>query len=271
MASEVYNLYIRVLTPVHIGVDKSRDLTAGLDFKVENGKLKIYDHRKIMEKVGEVNQYCNALEQGISGVNNLFSNWQINVDEIVSTEYDISGNPGDIKRQIRDGMKGHGLLPGSSIKGALTSVLFSKLRNNHQNNPNAVLGNFHSSLNRFIHCSDVSFDRLAAYNAKIFNLQGNNSNNLRGGWKHGFNNTNEKFDPSGFTFAYETIRPGFSAPFTLRFDKIMFEKNVGQLPNNARGFQNDVDFRNKLFSILYSHTSTYLSREIEFFQKFNQA
>src|SRR5690606_15806344 len=153
---------------------------------IENGTLKIYDHKKLVKKVGNIDEYCNALEKGKSGVNSLINNRKIEIDDILSEAYPISGDPGDLKRQIRDGMNGHPLLPGSSIKGALTSVFFSTLRN-HQNNPNAVLGNFHTSLNRFIHCTDVTFKSMAAFNAKIFNLTGRNGN-LQGGWKHELRN-----------------------------------------------------------------------------------
>lgn len=276
MASEVYSLYIRILTPVHVGVDKSRDLIAGLDFTVQNGSLKIYDHKKLMEKVG-MNQYCNALEKGKRGLSNLLKTQKINLQDILAQKYDISGDPGELKRQIRDGMKGHALLPGSSIKGALTSVLFSKLRSN-QNNVNAVLGNFQYSLNRFIQCTDVSFQNLAAYNAKIFNLSGHNRD-LSGGWKHG-NNTSLKFEPTGFTFAYETIQPGYSAPFTLRFDKKMYNKYIEaannnskleSLPKDAQKFEHTTDFQTDLFSIISDYTDSYLDKEVEFFKKFDQA
>lgn len=277
MASEVYSLYIRILTPVHVGVDKSRDLTAGLDFTVQNGSMKIYDHKKLMEKVGDMNQYCNALENGKKGVSELLKTRQVNVQDIQALEYDISGDPGELKRQIRDGMKGLGLLPGSSIKGALMSILFSKLRTN-QDNVNDVFGNFHFSLNRFIHCNDVSFEDLAAYNAKIFNL-GGHAEDLYGGWKHG-NNTSLKFEPTGFTFAYETIRPGFSAPFTLRFDKNMYHKYIEaankssklrNLPKDAHKFEHTTDFQTEIFTILSEHTASYLDKEIAFFKKFHQA
>jgi hypothetical protein len=297
MASEVYDLYIRILTPVHVGVDKSKDLTAGLDFKVENGRLSVFDHKKLIEMVSDMNQYCTALENGTNGMNQLLRDRKIQLDYITAMEYPISGDPSELSRQIRNGLNGLALLPGSSIKGALTSVLFNHFfqesndgvdavmnRRDHRGRvkppQNHYLGTFQNSLNRYIHCTDVSFEKLSAYNAKIFNLTGLNGNFL-GGWKHNLDNqTNQEFNSQGFTFAFETIDMNQSAPFVLRFDKNMYQKYISeasrkdqlhQLPRPAQGFNSEGNFRTKLFNILFTYSSVYLTREIDFLEKFSQA
>ncbi len=285
MAADIHHLKAHVLTPLHVGAAQEKHLREGLDFLQEDGALWIFDQNRIIEKFG-LEAYCNALEKGRAGIEDLMRGRRAALAEISSVQLPIAGRAEDYHAMIRDGALGKPLLPGSSVKGALGSVLLKRLimesgdtlekvmtdRNDKdkvkQPEP-TYLGTFDSSLMRFIQCADTAFDGFALFNTKIFNLMGR-GNTLSGGWKHALQNrTSADFNPTDFTTAYECIPPGAWGNFRLGFDRIMYDRCSGRKmlkPGAARIFARG--FIDVLMAEIHRHTSAYLNKEIAFFRKY---
>ena len=99
------------------------------------------------------------------------------------------------------------VLVGSSLKGAIRSVLFKKLDAKSKDGKEV----FGSSLvgdefMRFVKVADAEFQDTTLLNTKIFNLQ--KKAGWIGGWKHGQQETGSDFRPTGFNTIYECLIPG---------------------------------------------------------------
>ena len=218
---------------------------------------------------------------------------RISLPEISSAQYPITGEANDYKAIIKDGLKGRPFIPGSSIKGAIRSMLFHYLFGKEKDFKKRdwleqaankrikgfvldknVLGEFEGSLMRFIHCSDVYFKDLSIVNTKVFNLH-KALGAWEGGWKHELRGSNNpKFQPSGFTTAYEVLPIGSVAKIRLKFNRGMFEKyneekpsHAKSLPPNALNLFLSKSFEEVLFELISNQTEQYLNAEKTFFEK----
>lgn len=291
MASINLDLYLHVLTPVHVGGSDDKHLVEGLDYLIENGQVYIFDQKKLRKAIGNDSQYINALEEGKAGINNLLRVRRIALSDISHSPKWITGTASEIKACIKNGMNGKPYLPGSSIKGALRSMIFNKVFRNSgetvsdaRNKKNSkgrplppedfYLGNFQDSLMRFIQVSDVYFDDVDTEicNAKIFNLQNNGRDkSWEGGWKHQLNGgTNNRFSPEGFTFAYESIPANSVGKFRLSFDENLFrmasDSKAVKIESGVKSLFKG-GFETTLRGVIQQHTQVYLHKEANFFSK----
>ncbi len=290
MASLNLDLTLRVLTPLHIGGNDDKHLKEGVGYLCKDGKIYVFDSRKMLQAVGDVDQYCNALESGIDGIANLLKIRQIPIDTVSLLFFFKQKTAYEIKTCIKDGLTGRPYVPGSSIKGAIRSIIFAKLFAESGMSVKAakgikdektgrnvlpddhLLGKFQSSIMRFIQCADIHFDDVDTIfcNAKIFNLQNQGREGWTGGWKHGSNSTNSNFRSEGFTFAFECIPPGAIGKFRLSFDEELFKKAV---KNEIRKVEIghyvkhmfSGNFEYTLLDAIMQHTRQHIQREVEFF------
>jgi CRISPR/Cas system CSM-associated protein Csm5 (group 7 of RAMP superfamily) len=285
MASINHDLYLHVLTPVHVGGSDDKHLVEGLDYLIEKGLVYIFDQKKLRKEIGNDSQYINALEEGKAGILNLLNTRRISLADVSHSPKQITGTASEIKACIKNGMNGKPYLPGSSIKGALRSAIFSyvykrlpqHLKNrirNDRNPDNSLLGSFQDSLMRFIQVSDVYFDEIETIlcNAKVFNLHKSNKY-WEGGWKHQLDNhTTENFSPEGFTFAYESIPPYCVGNFRLSYNESLFREAINNtelnIKSNVRNLFAD-GFKETLFNIILASSESYLNKEIAFFDNYS--
>lgn len=294
MASEVMDLYLHVRTPVHVGGAQEKHLSGGIDYLVQRGMIHVLNHKKLMQLAGQ-EQYVNALSKGAGGIRDLIKGRQIDIEAITESSFSISGNANDYRSMAKDGFKGRPYIPGSSIKGAIRSILFHYLFNKENESRKEewleqaatkkikgfildknILGEFEGSLMRFIHCSDVYYDQVSLVNTKVFNLN-KPSGQWKGAWKHEFNGGNDnKFRPSGFTTAYEVLPIGSVAKIRLKFDRDMFEKynekkppHAKQLPLKALALFREKTFKDVLLELISDHTKKYINSEKAFFNKYS--
>ncbi|MEZ5040688.1 MAG: type III-A CRISPR-associated RAMP protein Csm5 [Saprospiraceae bacterium] len=289
MASLNLDLYLHVITPIHVGGADDKHLVEGLDYLIRDGLVYIFDHTLLRKRVDNIEQYCNALEKGKFGMTSLLDQRHIPVDEISLKPKPVYGNPSEIKSCIKNGMTGGPYLPGSSIKGALRSIIFKKVftasnetiaeaknkkdkKGYRQKPEDFYLGSFKDGLMRFLQVSDVYFEKVETVisNAKIFNLfKDYKDQEWIGGWKHS-NGTNDQFNDHSFTFAYECIPPASVGKFRLSFDDELFQKAIHnkevKLPRGVKNLFGN-DFGHTLKSILKNHTDEFLQRETQFFAK----
>jgi len=269
-----YWLQMEVLTPLHVGAGAEKDWVQGSDFVVDDGKVKILNLKKIAEFVKIDDMTKAMLEKNSSSlVTKLAGNLNKCVDAVFDSNY---FGTNDIKTCIKNGLSNQPIIPGSSLKGAIRSILLNKLHSkqeiiNSKNNfgkwseqPLFGSASVGDEFMRFIKVSDAEFEKTNLVNTKIFNLRSTSE----GGWKHG-GNTTSIFNTSGFNTFYEAIKPNEKSIMSLSIADVAFKNYADKIsqfsPKKTNLINNNISF---LFSIINAHTKKYLEKEKAFFTKY---
>lgn len=263
-----YELQIEVLSSLHVGAGAEKDWVNGSDFIVDNGKVKILNLKKMSQFVN-ISDLTNALLQKNSKT--LKTKLADNLSKCIDKEFycNYSGT-NDIKTFIKNGLSNKPIVPGSSIKGAIRSVLVDYLLDGSKRlNEKELFGtpSDGDEFMRFIKVSDAQFDNTEILKTRIFNL----SSNFTSNWKTGNLSTNPEFS----TF-YEVIEPKQKSILSISIADRAFksfkkenERAFSQIKTNLIN-NNEKNLIN-LFSIINLHTKRYLEKERLFFLKYNQA
>lgn len=295
--NKVYNIKIDILSPVHIGVDSSRWWKKGLDYIFDGDKVRLIDINRILKSGNVRIDQISALMA--NGNADDISDWIRNNLKDYSGQVLSSPIPHpkfeEIRTQIKNPLSGKPIIPGSSLKGAASSAIFSYLMNfskpettaaniQRWKNPrrhdgdsfqSRVEKNFGkiddgSSVMRFIGFSDIEFESSFLINSKIYNLHHiNNANkSFIGGWKHK-RNTDSAFDNKGFNTVYEALAPGSTAYGHLYIRSGLFDAYTQNHPSNHR-FKALIkeDLAEGLFKIINENTKGHLEKEIFFFKSY---
>lgn len=179
---------------------------------------------------------------------------------------------------LRNQFSGNPLIAGSSIKGAIRSVLFSLFRDD-EDSDKAVFGDIKngSDFMRFLRISDVEFSNTKLVNTKIYNLFGF-GDDWQGGWKHAFTRTDMNFNPIGFNTIYECLMPHEKAPGSIMLAEKLFNNLVhSNIPQPHLDKKKDlfsyVDGYSPIENLFYeinNHTFDYLGKEEHFFKEYSQ-
>lgn len=214
----ILNLTAKVLTPVHVGGAQEKHYTENLDYYRAGDSIYFLDDKKLINHFG-IPRFSHAL-----ATNTMAELLQsIDKKEYAKEILTLSGNPGqEIKRHIRNQFDNKPIIPGSSLKGAIRSVLLNYLifKNKHRINPKTrnidkdIFGEITEDAMRFLQISDTPFDQLKLFNTKIMNLQ-RDEDGWFGGWKHGSRKTTTDFSEKGFTAGYECLTIGQTAPISI--------------------------------------------------------
>jgi hypothetical protein len=128
---------------------------------------------------------------------------------------------------------------------------------------------------RFFQFTDIHFEDTFLTNTKIFNLHNNQVNELAGGWKHGRNETNDKFHATGFTTIYESLQPSIKGNLMLSFKGVIeqlyveaVKNNKIQLPPTHTAAWLTKNPTEQLCQIINTHTLRMLKKEIAFFENY---
>ena len=273
-------LEIEILSPVHIGAGKEKDWFKGVDYVQEGDEIRLLnkDHLfnpDVLDRK-EFNTLLTYLEQNNHQKLYKFLDDYFDWKEITLRSFYIQNeNPTEIKSLIRNG-NGTPYLPGSSIKGALRSVLFRYLHRhtvpNRQDDrlENELLGTFDRSLSRYLRPSDaepIDGDVSALYNLRLYNLYGRRDNvGWEGDLKNNLPITAEHFHPGTRFKMRLSIADGL-----LRFMRGAEKRNPKDQLTPTFGAQifDNSDPLGFLFQIINAHAVQYLDQEIEFFEKFD--
>ncbi|MFW5892220.1 MAG: type III-A CRISPR-associated RAMP protein Csm5 [Bacteroidota bacterium] len=264
-----YDLKITVLSPLHIGAGAEKDWIEGADFVQKDNKVYKLNIKKVAKELGAETIADFLLKRDSHGLaNKLPGKIDDYSDHMFSMKY-RSINP--IKTFIKEGMSDRPYVPGSSIKGAIRSILFTYLRDNEKDDRD-VFGtpNKGDEFMRFVKFSDAKInDNTELINTKIFNLFGNDFN--AGGWKHKggkFGKTDSQFRPNGFNTIYEILKPKTSGFLSLAISPLAYHKIKVHSKKEKKDqiMSKDISF---LFSIINAHTRKYLLKQIEFFNEFS--
>ncbi|MCZ2101495.1 MAG: RAMP superfamily CRISPR-associated protein [Chitinophagales bacterium] len=255
---------VRIVTPVHIGGAQEKHLMSGLDYLNKDNKIFFFDDKKLIKEFG-IDNYSNALSE--NGLRELIKNRHRDIEDFSNKQATITGVVGlDIKANIKNALSGKPIIPGSSLKGSLRSVLYN-LAEGGRNNRN-VFGRIEVDMFRFLIVGDIEFNRSTYINTKIYNLRTARENG--GGWKNAWqNNTTEHFNENGFTTAHEVIEKDDFSDFEIIINNKAFEKALVEgkvmAPANVKNiFIGQAD----LFEIIKEYTKNYLKAEIAFFEKY---
>lgn len=224
-------------------------------------------------------KYTKIISQNNTNTIEVFFRENFDVQELENISEIIYDNCTDISSEIksfiRDGM-GRAFIPGSSIKGAIRSVLFNYVYSNHQQdiangNPrnyiNVALGDFDRSIMRFIKPYDVYGidDYLTISNVELYNV------------RHPQNNIKSENKEIGITI--ECIYPFddiIEFDFTIKIAEPFLEiiKNKYKCDTGIPKYKDEV-FKNSknetirhLFNIINEYTRRHIQKEIDFFDKY---
>lgn len=286
-----YNLEIEVLTPLSIGAGQEKDWVRGVDFVVDKGTLYKLNLKKMIDSGVDINDltgyFASKNESGLK------SKLADKLDEVSDFSMSFPAETdNDVKAFVKNQLGGNPVLTGSSLKGAIRSVLLDYIATNDEivnaiSEANQRRKPFESFIfgssndgdefMRFIKISDAEFDQTELVNTKIFNLRGN-GNNWQGGWKHQQTNrdgnsfTDEHFKSTGFNTLYESLMPKQKGYASLMMSETLFDlyeskqkahiKSTQKRPILHSGFSS-------LFEIINKHTKNYLLKEKAFFEKYH--
>ncbi|MFN4146867.1 MAG: type III-A CRISPR-associated RAMP protein Csm5 [Runella sp.] len=276
-----YDLQLEILTPTHIGMGQEKNYLRGLDFiinknKDDDGKtLYILRADKVMAEVAKSAKDLQTLTTKLSSgkyndIEKLLISLEVlkNKNMLLRYEAAYSDTISEIKRQFSNGL-GEYLIPGSSIKGAIRSVIYKQLKKNNPNekDENKLFGKIDNNLMNLLTVSDVILPKecVIVYRTKVFSADGRPEKG-EGMWKHerkgGHSN---RFKESGFVSFYEGIKPKTKAKARIGIRSQIQNERLKQIPNQKLVFQKSLE---DLFQMIREHTKVYLQREKEYFQKY---
>ncbi len=269
-----YKVTAEVLTPLSIGQGAENDWVYGIDFLTRtDGEgqpwLCHLDMNKMVEAGVDISRLTQCFVRGdIAGVKSLIGNKLLKVSDFqLRLPCSLDGNPNPIKTFLRNSLTNHPILAGSSLKGALRSVLFADLRTKERENEK-VFGSMKdgSDFMRFVRVGDFEFEKTCLVNTKIFNLW-TSRGGWQGGWKHGQNKTNGTFAAQGFNTIYECLPPKATAEGSIMFADTLFDK-IAEQPHR----EEKCEIMHSPISVLCrrvnDHTWAYLEKEYDFFDKY---
>lgn len=262
-----YNIALEVITPISIGAGAEKDLVKGIDFIVNNEKIYRIDLSKMQEAgIDIVSLSPYFANRDSAGILRLIGNKLAEVSDGEPLTLPAQSD-NDIKAFIRNEFTGKPIVPGSSIKGAIRSILFEYLKDTNERDEKTVFGkaNDGNEFMRFIKFSDFEFDKTELINTKIFNLTKNNGR-WASGWKNGGNSTGE-FRSTGFNTLYESLLPKEVGYGSIMLSERQFEK-IGHDKHSHYDKKLRALSPKELFAIINSHTKKYLKKELDFFLHF---
>lgn len=267
-----YNVTAEVLTPLSVGQGSEKDWVEGIDYVVKNDMMYHLDLSKMYAAGIDMERVANLFQkQDAKGVRLLIGEKLEQVSDFKMPMTCHSSNP--IKTFFRNQLTNHPVLPGSSLKGAIRSVLFTYLRDNERDNT-SVFGNMKdgSDFMRFIRVGDFEFPARSTelVNTKIYNLE-QSQRAWRGAWKHSAHETTSDFDEYGFNTVYECLPFGAKTHGSFMLAKHLFDLllthhiTISHQDKKQQILNNPKEY---LCRIINEHTKRYLEKELQFFKKY---
>lgn len=272
LINKKYKVTAQILTPLHIGAGSEKDWVEGMDYLLRDGMLWHLDMNKMIEAGIDVNRMADLFVSGnAQSVDKLVGAKLQQVSDFHLELPASSDNP--IHSFLRNQLSGNPILAGSSLKGAIRSVLFNYLRDEEKRD-NDVFGKINDGSNfmRYVRLSDIEFKQTELVNTKIYNLF-RDGQDWSGGWKHNLQGgNNPHYKPNGFNTIYDCLVPTMSAEGTALFADTLFAQFSGQQPKADK--KNEImksrNIANAICDIINNHTFEYLNKEAEFFDEYSQ-
>lgn len=294
-----YRFDVEVVTPAHVGMAQEKNYLRGLDYVLANNEVRIINTDKLFALLDNRQRQEVTLRLADGNANRLEQTLMPIIERnpaVVLQSFPIQGQPNDgiIRRHYRTGL-GQYAIPGSSIKGAIRSVLLAELKkqpgsNLQRDELSTLMGSITNNLMRFVQVGDVALadNQIGIRRTKVFSADSDQQNvNTRGQWKHGNPGNHSpklvdsRYSPDAFVTFYElalpdptvetlptlTLRLGTNLPHQLG------QYAAGIQPNGQANVPNYNELLRGqdghwLVNTIQVHTRQYLTRELAFYQKF---
>jgi len=277
---------ITIKTPIHIG---NGEKLSSIDSMPLGERYAVIDIEKVLDEVKDNSKALN--EFGKLKIQDFLRKYRINPDRVV--KYTLNNpqhlQPWNISEMVKTGF-GNPLIPGTSLKGALRTVIFWYLfKNSPKNEIQNILSDIlkkadsrkHSSaddsLDHYLLGKDPNYNLLRSLQVrdaefKILNLQLFDAKVLsldsRGFlWKkmgrQGFNTP----DPSKATSIYcEALPINATSAVNIKHDKYLLEDKIA---SSQLGFSTKKRYLLDLPKCCNEFANNFISHEIEFFERCN--
>lgn len=273
-----HNITLEVVTPLSVGAGKDYDWVYGADYVTSANKVYILDYSKAFSLGISPEVFSELLSRSdVKGICNLLGDKLEQSSRFVFKLPAKSYNP--IKAFLRSQLHDKPVVAGSSIKGAIRSILFKYFRTN-EDSCKDVLGNINENTDfmRFVQVGDIEMQCTSLLNTKVFNLWKEKEKDIwHGGWKNAYKCTSENYDPTAFNTLYECVLPGAKGVGNIKFVDGVFASNRSHADiwQKIKYAKEKTDLMNggieKLFTIINNATQEYLKAERKFFEKYNEA
>ncbi|MCR5140642.1 MAG: hypothetical protein K6B45_10830 [Bacteroidaceae bacterium] len=276
--NERRQLEIEVITPLSVGAGTSNDWIRGADYIIKGGKVYIIDLTKIVALGIGVDTLSPLLAKtDEKGICELIDDKLEQVSDYVFDLPAVSTNP--IKSFLRNQLHDKPIIAGSSLKGAIRSILFNYFRT-EERDCGSVLGNMKDNTDfmRFIQVGDAEMEKTSLVNSRLFNLWKERDRDIwHSGWKHSNYFTSREYEPMGFNTLYECVLPGMKGVGNIRllndaFLRLVSDSIIGPKIKYAKDKKELLASGiEKLFGIINDATWDYLQKEKEFFESYLEA
>lgn len=266
-----YYIKLTALTPLCVGAGNEEEWVKCADYVIHNNKVYVLNLRKVAEEGIDLNRLSDLfLRSDQEGIVNILSG---KLDDVSSYIFELPySTDNNIKAFERSSLHNLPVVAGSSLKGAIRSILFNHLRNDEEKNED-VFGKMKDGTDfmRFIKVGDIEMPTTKLFNTKIFNLHKSNEE-WCGGWKHALmNGTDNKFKSGGFNTLYESIEPEEFGIGTLMLSSSNLDSVLLKATAAAHADKKSKILKDglpKLFAIINNFTRNYLQKERDFFERY---
>lgn len=278
---------ITTITPVH--VSSGDKILKGLDFVSQNGKtIIIIDMDKLFTKLGDNVNAISEFGQD-DNIEDYLRKYKIDPSTVAKSVYQGIANSRDISTMVKTGF-GNPYLPGSSIKGAIRTVLLksiiegtdedyieeilNKILNTEIKKPQdadkyldiEIFGKDPNyDLMRVLQVSDAEFSAndLTLIETKVLNLKSENTY----GWKN-LNPRDSKTYQNlrdGTSVYVEGLRENSKSELRIKIDDFLLNNEK----TKCLHFNEDKYYFDKLAKIINNYSKKFIKKEIEFFETIN--
>ncbi len=301
---------MKILTPVHIG--SGEKLQKAMDIYEEGNDSYLIEWDKIFEKLIEelakdFTDESNPNEKKAKNkLNKYFTKEHLKKYFIEDSQKYFKKLDGkiygkDMHRLVRNNFSKNPIIPGSSLKGWLRTLLFRKkvegyrekgtylemykkysrefhkmgdlkfneysVSGNENKLLKALIGDFETAVTGLFRVPDIEFsqDAISWYNSKVLSYFG--------GWKDG-HRYNPNFTPDRFTQAYESLKANAIPTKEVKLGTYLKKLHPGALDNfipnelkNGNNLKDGKEFWQTLFKWNNEYMEEYLKNEVEYYKK----
>lgn len=266
-----YYIKLTAVTPLSVGAGNEEEWVKCADYVIHDGKVYVLDLHRVAEEGVDLAKLSDLfLRSDHDGIVNILAG---KLECVSAFVFDLPcQTENNIKAFERSQFHNLPVVAGSSLKGALRSILFKYLRDYETKNEE-VFGTMKDGTDfmRFIKVGDVEMPATKLYNTKIYNLHSVDGH-WQGGWKHALvNGTNDFYRSTGFNTLYECIEPSVNGFGTLMLSSTDLESVIQKVGASAHGNKKMNilhDGVSAFFAIVNDFTRKYLKKERAFFEKY---
>lgn len=265
-----YYIKLTAVTPLSVGAGNEEEWVKCADYVIHDGKVYVLDLHRVAEEGVDLAKLSDLfLRSDHNGIVNILVG---KLEQVSAFAFDLPcTSDNNIKAFERSQFHNLPVVAGSSLKGALRSILFTYLRDYETKNEE-VFGTMKDGTDfmRFIKVGDTEMPATKLYNTKIFNLHSVDGH-WQGGWKHKGSLTTNHFSSAGFNTLYECIEPSVSGIGTLMLSSTDLKSVIQKVGASAHGNKKMNILRDGVsafFAIVNDFTRKYLQKERAFFEKY---